>query len=333
MSPGSVDATRAPIAAIPIKPATRAIALLIAEAIPASLSSASASTVAVSGATVAANPSAKRRSAGRRSKTYDGLQPDPQEEQDACCGDQRSRGQEEAWPVPVCECAEASRQREHGHGHGDRRQAGLKGRVARDLLQEDEEEEEEHRQACVDRERLQVGDREVPTLEQVEPQHRVGRALLVDDERPKRDDTAEKRNDDHRAPPPESGLLNEPEDDSGQPEGAQGGADKVDSTLHRWRIRNSGPGEHQRDEDERDVDREDPAPGRLVHKQAAHKWSDNDCDSAPRGPRSNRGTTFALRERCGDERQRARRQKCPCNPLQRPSCNQGLDRRRHSTRQ
>ena len=47
-----------------MRPATRAIALLTAEAIPALCSSASESTVAVSGATTIASPSAKITSAG-----------------------------------------------------------------------------------------------------------------------------------------------------------------------------------------------------------------------------------------------------------------------------
>ena len=49
----------------------RATALLTADAIPASLSSASASTVAVSGATVTASPSEYTSSAGIRSSQYD----------------------------------------------------------------------------------------------------------------------------------------------------------------------------------------------------------------------------------------------------------------------
>ena len=62
-------ATTAPRAATASSPATRAMALLTPEAMPALLSSASASTVAVSGATVADSPSAKSSSAGRRSVT------------------------------------------------------------------------------------------------------------------------------------------------------------------------------------------------------------------------------------------------------------------------
>ena len=54
----------APTAAIESRPAIRAVALLIPEAMPAWASSASASTVAVSGATVAASPTEKISSAG-----------------------------------------------------------------------------------------------------------------------------------------------------------------------------------------------------------------------------------------------------------------------------
>ena len=60
-------ATTAPTAATATRPATRAIALFIPEAMPAFESSASASTVAVSGATVIDSPSPKSSSAGRRS--------------------------------------------------------------------------------------------------------------------------------------------------------------------------------------------------------------------------------------------------------------------------
>ena len=58
--------TIAPIAAIASSPATRAIALLTPEAMPALCSSASASTVAVSGATVIDSPSREDSSAGQQ---------------------------------------------------------------------------------------------------------------------------------------------------------------------------------------------------------------------------------------------------------------------------
>ena len=57
----------APSAAIASSPATRATALLMPDAIPALCSSASASTVAVSGATVIASPSANTSRPGSTS--------------------------------------------------------------------------------------------------------------------------------------------------------------------------------------------------------------------------------------------------------------------------
>ena len=63
-------ATTAPTAAIATSPATRAIALLTPEAIPALLSSASASTVEVSGATVIDSPSPNTSRPGSRSVRY-----------------------------------------------------------------------------------------------------------------------------------------------------------------------------------------------------------------------------------------------------------------------
>ena len=61
-------ATTAPTPAIAMRLATRAIALFTPEAMPALLSSASASTVAVSGATVIDSPSANTSSPGSRSE-------------------------------------------------------------------------------------------------------------------------------------------------------------------------------------------------------------------------------------------------------------------------
>ena len=67
--PANCAAITAPSAATPSSPAARAIALLTPEAMPAFSSSASASTVAVSGATVADSPSENTSSAGSSSVT------------------------------------------------------------------------------------------------------------------------------------------------------------------------------------------------------------------------------------------------------------------------
>ena len=73
VSPTSVPATTTPMTETAIRPATRAIALLMAEAMPASCSSASARMAAVSGATVIESPIEKTISGGSRSTTYDGV--------------------------------------------------------------------------------------------------------------------------------------------------------------------------------------------------------------------------------------------------------------------
>jgi hypothetical protein len=60
----SCDETTAPMAATASSPPTRATALLIADAIPASCSGTPPSTVAVSGATVSDRPKPKTTTAG-----------------------------------------------------------------------------------------------------------------------------------------------------------------------------------------------------------------------------------------------------------------------------
>ena len=75
LSPASVLATTTPITETPTRPATRATALLTADAIPASLSFASAITVAVSGATVIDSPSEKTSKPGSRSRTKEACMP------------------------------------------------------------------------------------------------------------------------------------------------------------------------------------------------------------------------------------------------------------------
>ena len=199
-----------------------------------------------------------------------GVDPRPEEEQDARCRQQRPDGEEQPRAVAVGQCAHPAGEREHGQGRRDRRQPRLQRRVSRNLLEEDEQEEEQDRQARVDREGLQVGDREVPALEQIESQHRMRGALLVEDERSECDDADQERDDDRWASPAEPGLFDQGEDDSGQTERAEAGTDQIDATSHPRRVRNRGPHEQQRDQNERDVEREDPAPRRLVDDQAAH---------------------------------------------------------------
>ena len=169
-------ATTAPSAATASSPATRAMALLTPDAMPALCSSASASTVAVSGATVAESPSEKSSRAGSRSVDVVDVGVDALQQREPRRRDQRADAHEPARPEAVGHAPRAARQREHHERDRQRRQAGLQRVVAGDLLQEEHEEEDHRAQPAVHRERLEVADREVAPPEQPQRQHRVGRA-------------------------------------------------------------------------------------------------------------------------------------------------------------
>jgi hypothetical protein len=269
--PGSLEATSAPTAEMPTRPATRAIALLIADAIAASVSSASASTVAVSVATGATSPSEKTTSAGRRSSANE----------TSVSTRRKSR-------IPAAASSEPR----------------------------------------VDHERLQVRDREVPAAEQIEPPHRVGRATLVDHEHLSATAPPASEPITSGLPQPKRGCSTRPEDDSGQTDRAEHRAEDVDATPHRRSVGYHGAQEEQRDEDERVVEREDPAPRGPVDNHAAGERADDDRYPAPGGPRADRRAASAVRERRRDDRQRARRHQRPSDTLQRPGRDQRLRARR-----
>ena len=171
------------MAATPSSPAARAIALLIPEAIPACSSSASASTVAVSGATVAERPSREQEQRRQQLGQVVGVRADAQHQQLPGRGHQRPAAHERPRPVAVGERARALGEHEHHQRGRQRREPGLQRGVARDLLQEQDEVEEHHRQPGVHRERLDVARREVAPLEQLQRQHRVrGRGLAREEQ-------------------------------------------------------------------------------------------------------------------------------------------------------
>ena len=188
-------------------PATRATALLTAEAIPASVSSASASTAAVSGATVIVRPSENTRTAGRDLREVGRVQPGSQEEEDAGRGDEWPGAHEQARPVPVCEGAEAAREGEHDQCRRERCKAGLERAVAGDLLQEDHEVEEQDREPGVHREGLEVADREVAAFEQAQREHGLRSLPLVGEEPGEREDASDERQDDRGARPAEAAAA------------------------------------------------------------------------------------------------------------------------------
>ena len=141
----------------------------------------------------------------------------PEEEQDARGADERPRAHEQPRPVTIGEQAEAPGEREHHDRDGHRRQPGAQRAVPGDLLQEDHQEEEQDRQASVHPERLQVPDGEVPAAEQIELEHRLLRAALVEEKRCEGEDAAEQRHEDRGTRPPVARLLDQPEDEAAQP--------------------------------------------------------------------------------------------------------------------
>ena len=84
----------------------------------------------------------------------------------------------------------------------------------------------------------------------------------------------------------------------------------------------------ERDQHERHVDGEDPAPRGGVDEPAAGQRPDHHRDPRPRRPGADRGAALVGREGGDDHRQRARRQQRAEHALQRAAGDQHLDRRR-----
>ena len=170
-----------------------------------------------------------------------------------------------------------------------RRQPGLQGVVAGDLLEEEDEQEEDDAQAAVHRERLDVAGGEVARAGTA-PSGSIGSRVRA----------SRARNSAKTATPP----IERDRAPAGEPQPTSG-----------WRISaNTGPGEAQRAEhralpvdraprpvagaragtatrtstsvasDERHVDEEDPAPRGGVDEPAADERPDDHRDARPRGP-------------------------------------------------
>ena len=159
------------------------------------------------------------------------VQPEACEQEDPDGGDQRPAAHEQPRPEPIGERPEAARQREHDHRHRQGQETALERRVAGYLLQVDGEEEEQDRQPCVQAQCLDVADGEVAVRKQLEVEHRLSGAPLVLDEGGEGDEAADERHDDQGATPPVMRLLDQREDDSGQPDRAEGGAGHIDAAT------------------------------------------------------------------------------------------------------
>ena len=331
VSPTSVLATTTPTTETPISPATRATALLIAEAMPASRL-----------VGVGEHRRRERRDGHRQTerehehrrqhvREVGRVEAGPQQKQDAGGGDQRPGAHEQPRPVAVGERAEAAREGEHDQRHRQRRQAALERAVAGDLLQEDDEEEEQDREPGVHRERLDVADGEVAAREQLEPRASAAPRGARRRGTPANDDDAPtQRHEDRRARPAVARLLDQREHDPAEAERAEGRARgrrraRVERTRAsvaprrgsaRASTRTSGTlsAKIQRHETWSTI--QPPASGptmAAIPPQAVH--------DPIAGPRS------LGRERGDDDRERARRQQRSRRSLQRARGDQRLDRR------
>src|SRR5205823_26695 len=78
---------------------------------------------------------------------------------------------------------------------------------------------------------LQIPDGEVPAAEQLELEHRLLCAALVEEKRCEREHAAEQRHQDRGTRPPVARLLDQPEDEAAQSRCAQDGSRKVDRAV------------------------------------------------------------------------------------------------------
>ena len=113
---------------------------------------------------------------------------------------------------------------------GSERQPSVERRVAGELDQEERQEHAQPRERAVDRERLDVGDREVAQPEQPQRQHRHRRPQLVGDERGEQGGAAGEGHRHERVPAAELRLLDEARDEEAESGGASTAPDEVDSS-------------------------------------------------------------------------------------------------------
>ena len=210
----SPPATAAPTTAIPSRPATRATALLTPLAIPASLSPASASTVAVSGATIIESPTEKTSSGGSSSRPVVEARLEPRRARaSAAARDERPDAHEEARPEAHRQPSDARREQEHDDRDRDEREAALQRRVAGELLQEEHEEERQRREPGVDG-RASRGSRRRSCGARRGRSGSIGCGARRSHQRnaAKSDDAADERDEDQRVAPAAARLLDQRED-------------------------------------------------------------------------------------------------------------------------
>src|SRR5918995_846286 len=231
---------------------------------------------------------------------------DEEEEERADAEQQRAEGEVEAGAPPGGERPEAGGEEDHDEARRDIDQAGFE-RAEAEELEVDGEEDEEAVERGVDEERLQVGDGEVPTPEELEWEHRLAHAALDGRECGKGGDGGDEG-------PPVAGetaprAFHEPVGERAEAHGREGRARKVeapDAHLHRL-VTAAETREHDSERGEREVDEEDPAPGDPFDERTADGRACDRGDTREGGPESDRASRLIAVDP-SQEGERVRRQ-------------------------
>ena len=165
----------------------------------------------------------------------------------------------------------AGREDEHDERHRQQGEAGREGAVALDDLQLDGEQEQGTAEGAVDGEGHGIGPAELAGAEQLERQHRVGAAVLDDEEGGRGHGGEDEAGHHRRARPAARRGLDEPVGQPGQEHDGQAGADGIDP-AGAGRVPRLGHVAGRDGEDgggQREVDVEDPAPGADGEEVAA----------------------------------------------------------------
>ena len=218
------------------------------------------------------------------------------------------------------------REQQHQQGHRQRGGAGLDRGVAERDLEEGDEQEEEAAERRVDDEGDAVGGAELARAEDLQRQHRVGAAALVDEEGDEGEDAAGRSDEDRRRGAPFR-RLDQRVGGAGEAERRQHGAAEVEAATGGDRVAALGhvPGRRPGDEGaDRQVDQEDRPPGDRPDQVAAEQRPDRRRDPAQPRPGADRAGAVAGPEAGLDDRQAARGQQRPADPLQQPGEDQHL---------
>ena len=199
---------------------------------------------------------------------------------------------EQARAEAIGERAEPRRQREHDQALGQQRQPDSQRRVAGYLLQIEDEEEEQRRQAAVERQRLDVPDREVSALEQVQPQHRVARARFVEEERGEQEHAADQRAAHRQASTSRAAAARSARTPFRRDPARTARRRRHPPCAGGGGAASTGPPlaiSHRQRDHQRQIDDEDPAPRGDVQDHSGDERAERPGDRSPCRPRPDRG--------------------------------------------